>query len=50
MDGDDLGWEKDYPSWIINKCFSSHLDTILLANQMNISSGICLINFNMISL
>jgi len=36
MDGDDLGWEKDYPSWIITKCLSSHLDTILLANQMNL--------------
>jgi|TARA_B100000073_G_scaffold5927_1_gene5110 hypothetical protein len=36
MDGDDPGWEKDYPAWVINKCLSSHIDTILLANLMNL--------------
>jgi len=36
MDGDDPGWEKNYPAWVITKCLSSHIDTILLANQMNL--------------
>ena len=38
MDGDDPGWEKQYPAWIINKCLSHHIDTLMLANAMNISS------------
>jgi hypothetical protein len=36
MDGDDAGWEKEYPSWVITKCMASHYDTVLLANEMNI--------------
>ncbi len=36
MDGDDPGWEKNYPAWVVMKCLSSHIDTILLANQMNL--------------
>lgn len=35
MDTDDPGWEKNYPSWIINKCLSSFIDTIMFANEMN---------------
>lgn len=38
MDGDDPGWEKQYPAWIINKCLSHHIDTLMLANAMNMSS------------
>lgn len=38
MDGDDPGWEKQYPAWIINKCLSHHIDTVMLANAMNMSS------------
>ena len=26
---------KDYPPYIINRCLSGHLDTILFANEMN---------------
>ena len=27
--------EKQYPSYIVNRCMSGHIDTILLANEMN---------------
>jgi hypothetical protein len=36
MDGDDPGWEKEYPSWVITKCMSSHYDTLFMANEINI--------------
>ena len=26
---------KDYPPYIINKCLSSHIDSVLFANEMN---------------
>lgn len=29
---------KEYAPYIINRCMSGHLDTILLANEMNINS------------
>ncbi len=29
---------KEYPPYIINRCMSGHLDTVLLANEMNINS------------
>ena len=32
---EDQGWEKNYPSYVINKCMSHHMDTILYANEMN---------------
>ena len=32
---EDPGWEKNYPSFVINKCMSQHLDTIMIANEMN---------------
>ena len=32
---EDPGWEKNYPSYVINKCMSHHMDTILYANEMN---------------
>jgi len=33
---DDPDIIKDYPSYIINRCLSGHLDTILYANEMNL--------------
>ena len=35
LDGDDLTWEKKYPPYVINRCLSQHVDTILMANEMN---------------
>ena len=35
---EDPDLEKKYPAYIINRCMSGHLDTILLANEMNINS------------
>ena len=35
LDGDDLTWEKKYPPSVINCCLSQHVDTILMANEMN---------------
>jgi|TARA_B100000131_G_scaffold11325_1_gene11843 hypothetical protein len=32
---DDPDWEKNYPPYIINKCMSHHMDTIVFANEMN---------------
>jgi len=28
---------KDYPSFVINKCMSGHIDTIMFANEMNMA-------------
>jgi len=33
--GDDPGWEKNYTPYVINKCVSHHMDTIMFANEMN---------------
>ncbi len=33
---DDPDSIKDYPPYIINRCLSGHLDTILYANEMNL--------------
>jgi len=35
LDTDDPGWEKNYPPYVINKCMSQHMDTIMYANEMN---------------
>ena len=35
MDGDDPAWEKNYPAYVVNKCMSHHMDTVLFANEMN---------------
>ena len=32
---EDPSIEKAYPPYIINRCFSGHLDAILFANEMN---------------
>ncbi len=33
---DDPSVIKDYPPYIVNRCFSGHLDCIFYANEMNI--------------
>jgi hypothetical protein len=35
MEGEDPLWEKNYPPFVINKCMSQHLDTVMYANEMN---------------
>ena len=30
--------EKDFPPYIVNRCLSGHLDTIMYANEMNMYS------------
>ena len=35
---EDPSIEKEYPPYIINRCFSGHLDAILFANEMNMYS------------
>jgi len=35
MGSDDVMWEKKYPAFIINKCLSGFVDTIMFANEMN---------------
>jgi hypothetical protein len=32
---EDLIQESNYPPFLINKCFSLHIDTILYSNEMN---------------
>jgi len=38
MESDDPGWEKNYPPYIVNKCMSHHMDTVMYANEMNMYS------------
>ena len=38
MNSDDPLWEKHYPPYIVNKCMSHHMDTVMYANEMNIYS------------
>ena len=33
---EDPGLEKHYPPYIVNKCMSHHMDTIMYANEMNL--------------
>ena len=37
---EDPDTEREYAPFIINKCMSGHLDTILLANEMNINHSL----------
>ena len=37
---EDPGWEKNYPAFVINKCMSQHMDTIMIANEMNQYPGL----------
>ena len=32
---DDKSLEKEYPSYIINRCLSGHIDCLMYANEMN---------------
>ena len=34
---EDPSLAKEYPPFIINKCMSGHLDTVLYANEMNMA-------------
>ena len=38
MESDDPSWEKNYPPYIVNKCMSHHMDTVMYANEMNMHS------------
>ena len=40
LDSDDLTWYKKYPPYIINRCLSQHIDTIIMANEMNQRHGL----------
>jgi hypothetical protein len=33
----DVSAEKTYPPYIINKCLSGHIDTIMFANEINLN-------------
>ena len=35
---DDIDAEKKYPAYVVNRCLSSFMDTILLSNEMNRNS------------
>ena len=37
---EDPDTEREYAPFIINKCMSGHLDTVLLANEMNINHSL----------
>ncbi len=37
MDSEDPAWEKNYPAFVINKCMSHHMDTVMFANEMNMN-------------
>ena len=32
---EDSSLEKEYPPYIVNRCFSGHIDTLMFANEMN---------------
>tara|TARA_B100000287_G_scaffold113738_2_gene105873 strand:- start:3467 stop:3856 length:390 start_codon:yes stop_codon:yes gene_type:complete len=36
MASDDPMWEKKYPAFVINKCLSGFIDTVMFANEMNL--------------
>jgi hypothetical protein len=40
MDESDPQWEKKYPAFVVNKCMSGHIDTIMFANEMNMNHGL----------
>ena len=35
MEDGDPAWENNYPPFVINKCMSHHIDTVMYANEMN---------------
>ena len=40
MDDSDPLWEKKYAPFIINKCMSGFIDTIMFANEMNLNHSL----------
>ena len=40
LDSDDITWGKKYPPFIINRCLSQHVDTVLMGNEMNQRHGL----------
>ena len=40
LDSEDITWYKKYPPYIINRCLSQHIDSILMANEMNQRHGL----------
>ena len=37
MSEEDPTWEKKYPPFIVNKCLSGFIDTVMFANEMNVN-------------
>lgn len=37
MDESDPMWEKKYPAFVVNKCLSGFIDTVMFANEMNLN-------------
>ena len=37
---EDPSIEKDYPSYIVNRCLSGHVDAIMFANEMNMTPNL----------
>ena len=37
MSDEDPTWEKKYPPFIVNKCLSGFIDTVMFANEMNVN-------------
>jgi len=35
VSSEDIMWEKKYPAYIVNRCLSMFIDTLLFANEMN---------------
>ena len=35
MEDEDPAWEKNYTPFVINKCMSQHIDTVMYANEKN---------------
>ena len=44
---EDPDLEKQYPSYIVNRCLSGHVDAIMFANEMNMRPNLSK-KFNMI--
>ena len=40
MEDEDPAWEQNYPPYIINKCMSHHMDTVMFSNEINQYPGL----------
>ena len=40
---EDIDLEKKYPSYIVNRCLSGHIDAVMFANEMNKHPNLCLL-------